>query len=157
MSGSSDPDPCALLAAATFRCMSDWISTKQAADILHVHPETLRRQVKDHKLGSIRIQPTPGGHMRLHEADVLRHALALRTEMMPVVSAPQPDAVAPVSVARPIRLRDRIAATLLFMTAGCIVGGGFASAVHPWLGTAMLIFAGLNVVGFMIAVIWFDL
>ncbi len=54
--------------------MSDWITTKQAAGILHVHPETLRRQLKDGKLEGMRISKTEGGHMRLNETDVWRLA-----------------------------------------------------------------------------------
>jgi excisionase family DNA binding protein len=50
---------------------TEWLSLKQAADRLGVHPTTLRRWADS---GDIRVLLTPGGHRRFAVADVVRFA-----------------------------------------------------------------------------------
>jgi excisionase family DNA binding protein len=49
------------------RSLSRWLSLSEAADLLGVHPSTLRRWADD---GAIRCTRTPGGHRRFLEEDV---------------------------------------------------------------------------------------
>ena len=49
----------------------NWLSLKKAADILGVHPATLRRWADS---GDIPVMLTPGGHRRFSSADVERFA-----------------------------------------------------------------------------------
>lgn len=50
---------------------SEWISLRHAADILGVHPATVRIWADN---GDIPSRRTPGGHRRFRKTDVLRHA-----------------------------------------------------------------------------------
>lgn len=50
---------------------SDWISLRRAADILGVHPATVRNWADKGELPSRR---TPGGHRRFHRADLAQYA-----------------------------------------------------------------------------------
>lgn len=47
--------------------MSDWLSLKKAADLLGVHPTTLRRWADN---GDVPVYVTPGGHRRFMESDI---------------------------------------------------------------------------------------
>lgn len=51
--------------------MSEWVSLRQAADILGVHPATVRNWADKGDLASRR---TPGGHRRFRRSDLLRYA-----------------------------------------------------------------------------------
>jgi excisionase family DNA binding protein len=50
---------------------TDWVSLREAADILGVHPATVRNWADKGELASRR---TPGGHRRFRRSDLLRHA-----------------------------------------------------------------------------------
>lgn len=50
---------------------SDWVSLRQAADILGVHPATVRNWADQGKLTSRR---TPGKHRRFRKSDLLQYA-----------------------------------------------------------------------------------
>ncbi|MBZ0292634.1 MAG: helix-turn-helix domain-containing protein [Anaerolineae bacterium] len=50
---------------------SDWVSLRQAADILGVHPATVRNWADQGKLASRR---TPGKHRRFRKSDLLQYA-----------------------------------------------------------------------------------
>ncbi len=50
---------------------SEWVSLREAADILGVHPATVRNWADKGELPSRR---TPGGHRRFRRSDLLRHA-----------------------------------------------------------------------------------
>jgi excisionase family DNA binding protein len=50
---------------------SEWVSLREAADILGVHPATVRNWADDGKLPSLR---TPGGHRRFRRADLAQYA-----------------------------------------------------------------------------------
>ena len=50
---------------------SEWVSLRQAADILGVHPATVRNWADKGELASRR---TPGGHRRFRRADLLHYA-----------------------------------------------------------------------------------
>lgn len=50
---------------------SEWVSLREAADILGVHPATVRNWADEGKLPSRR---TPGKHRRFRRADLLRYA-----------------------------------------------------------------------------------
>ena len=47
--------------------MSEWLSLKKAADLLGVHPTTLRRWADN---GDIPVYVTPGGHRRFLESEI---------------------------------------------------------------------------------------
>lgn len=49
----------------------EWISLRHAAELLGVHPATVRIWADNGDLPSRR---TPGGHRRFRKADVLRHS-----------------------------------------------------------------------------------
>jgi len=59
---------------------SDWVSLRHAADILGVHPATVRNWADKGDLPSRR---TPGGHRRFKREDLLRYAQA-QGELQPV-------------------------------------------------------------------------
>jgi excisionase family DNA binding protein len=48
-----------------------WLSPQQAANMLHVSTETLRRMAADGRLEGVRTQTTPGGHARYNRDDLL--------------------------------------------------------------------------------------
>ncbi len=50
---------------------SEWISLRQAADILGVHPATVRNWADK---GDLATRRTPGGHRRFRKADLLQYA-----------------------------------------------------------------------------------
>jgi excisionase family DNA binding protein len=50
---------------------SEWVSLRKAADMLGVHPATVRNWADEGKLNSRR---TPGGHRRFSKDDILRQA-----------------------------------------------------------------------------------
>jgi excisionase family DNA binding protein len=52
---------------------SEWVSLRRAADILGVHPATVRNWADEGKLPSRR---TPGGHRRFRRSDLLQYAEA---------------------------------------------------------------------------------
>ena len=52
---------------------SEWVSLRQAADMLGVHPATVRNWADEGKLPSLR---TPGGHRRFRRSDLMRYAEA---------------------------------------------------------------------------------
>ncbi|MAS35575.1 MAG: hypothetical protein CL610_16310 [Anaerolineaceae bacterium] len=52
---------------------SEWVSLRQAADMLGVHPATVRNWADEGKLPSRR---TPGGHRRFRRSDLMRYAEA---------------------------------------------------------------------------------
>lgn len=58
---------------------SDWVSLRQAADILGVHPATVRNWADKGDLTSRR---TPGGHRRFRRADLMRYA-EMQDEIQP--------------------------------------------------------------------------
>ncbi|GAP64288.1 hypothetical protein ARMA_2711 [Ardenticatena maritima] len=47
--------------------MSEWLTLKEASDLLGVHPSTLRRWSDEGKINTIR---TRGGHRRFHRRDI---------------------------------------------------------------------------------------
>jgi excisionase family DNA binding protein len=49
---------------------SEWLTLSQAADVLGVHPTTLRRWADN---GAIPVRITPGGHRRFSHADLIAH------------------------------------------------------------------------------------
>jgi excisionase family DNA binding protein len=51
-----------------------WITIGQAAALLHVHPDTLRKRMKNEAVPVLRVQTTPGGHRRIRRDDVERVA-----------------------------------------------------------------------------------
>ncbi len=59
---------------------SDWISLRRAADILGVHPATVRNWADKGELPSRR---TPGGHRRFNRADLMQYARS-QDEVQPV-------------------------------------------------------------------------
>lgn len=58
---------------------SEWVSLRQAADLLGVHPATVRNWADKGELPSRR---TPGGHRRFRRSDLLHHA-ETQGEMQP--------------------------------------------------------------------------
>ena len=50
---------------------SEWVSLRQAADLLGVHPATVRNWADKGDLPSRR---TPGGHRRFRKADLMQYA-----------------------------------------------------------------------------------
>jgi excisionase family DNA binding protein len=52
---------------------SEWVSLRQAADLLGVHPATVRNWADEGKIASRR---TPGGHRRFRRADLVHYAEA---------------------------------------------------------------------------------
>ncbi|MGQ9888314.1 MAG: helix-turn-helix domain-containing protein [Aggregatilineales bacterium] len=50
---------------------NEWVSLRQAADILGVHPATVRAWADR---GDLAARRTPGGHRRFHRADLERYA-----------------------------------------------------------------------------------
>lgn len=50
---------------------SEWLSLRHAAEMLGVHPATVRAWADS---GDLPARRTPGGHRRFRKADVLRHA-----------------------------------------------------------------------------------
>ncbi len=56
---------------------SEWVSLRAAADILGVHPATVRNWADKGELPSRR---TPGGHRRFRRSDLLKHADTNTTE-----------------------------------------------------------------------------
>ncbi len=59
---------------------SEWVSLRQAADLLGVHPATVRNWADKGDLPSRR---TPGGHRRFHKADLTQYAAA-QGELQPL-------------------------------------------------------------------------
>lgn len=59
---------------------SDWVSLRRAAEILGVHPATVRNWADRGELASRR---TAGGHRRFHKSDLARHAQS-QEELQPV-------------------------------------------------------------------------
>src|SRR5579871_928353 len=59
---------------------SEWVSLRQAADMLGVHPATVRNWADKGDLPSRR---TPGGHRRFRKADLLQYAAA-QGELQPL-------------------------------------------------------------------------
>lgn len=59
---------------------SEWVSLRAAADILGVHPATVRNWADKGELPSRR---TPGGHRRFHKSDLMQHAQS-QEEIQPV-------------------------------------------------------------------------
>jgi excisionase family DNA binding protein len=59
---------------------SEWVSLRQAADLLGVHPATVRNWADKGDLPSRR---TPGGHRRFRKADLLNYAAA-QGELQPL-------------------------------------------------------------------------
>ncbi len=59
---------------------SEWVSLKQAAELLGVHPATVRNWADKGELPSRR---TPGGHRRFHKTDLLQYA-ASQGELQPL-------------------------------------------------------------------------
>lgn len=59
---------------------SEWVSLRKAAEILGVHPATVRNWADKGELSSRR---TPGGHRRFRRADLAKHAQNT-TELQPV-------------------------------------------------------------------------
>ena len=59
---------------------SEWVSLRQAADMLGVHPATVRNWADKGDLPSRR---TPGGHRRFRKADLLQYA-ATQGEFQPL-------------------------------------------------------------------------
>lgn len=47
-----------------------WLTTSQAAKRLHIHPETLRKQLRGGQLDNVRIERTAGGHRRFWAQDI---------------------------------------------------------------------------------------
>ncbi|RME09056.1 MAG: helix-turn-helix domain-containing protein [Ardenticatenia bacterium] len=61
--------------------MSEWLTLKEASDLLGVHPSTLRRWSDEGKINTIR---TRGGHRRFHRRDIealLQKDMTTRTEI----------------------------------------------------------------------------
>ncbi len=54
---------------------SEWISLRHAAELLGVHPATVRIWADN---GDLQSRRTPGGHRRFRKADVLRHSESAR-------------------------------------------------------------------------------
>jgi excisionase family DNA binding protein len=59
---------------------SEWISLRHAAELLGVHPATVRKWADD---GELPFRRTPGKHRRFRRQDILRHAEA-RGELQPL-------------------------------------------------------------------------
>jgi excisionase family DNA binding protein len=57
-----------------------WLTLVEAAELLHVHPSTLRRWANN---GDIPVMITPGGHRRFSEEDVTRFADTRRSIYKP--------------------------------------------------------------------------
>jgi cellulose synthase/poly-beta-1,6-N-acetylglucosamine synthase-like glycosyltransferase len=53
---------------------TDWLTGKEAARRLHVHPETLRQMHARGDLGDVRVETTPRGHRRYLASDIDRRA-----------------------------------------------------------------------------------
>lgn len=72
-----------------------WLTTAQAAKLLHVHPDTLRKRAASGSLPGVRIETTPGRHRKYLASDI--EALAQRGwGAAPAVAGP-PDASAPAT------------------------------------------------------------
>jgi excisionase family DNA binding protein len=53
---------------------TQWLRTQEAAKILHVHPDTLRKWVRQGKLeGNVRTEKTEGGHTRFLGKDLIAY------------------------------------------------------------------------------------
>lgn len=59
---------------------SEWVSLQQAAEILGVHPATVRNWADEGKLPSRR---TPGKHRRFRRSDLLKYAETARDDVQP--------------------------------------------------------------------------
>ncbi len=59
---------------------SEWVSLRQAADMLGVHPATVRNWADK---GDLLTRRTPGGHRRFRKADLLQFA-AMQDELQPL-------------------------------------------------------------------------
>jgi excisionase family DNA binding protein len=59
---------------------SEWISLRHAAELLGVHPATVRKWADD---GELPFRRTPGKHRRFRRQDILRHA-ETRGELQPL-------------------------------------------------------------------------
>lgn len=59
---------------------SEWVSLRKAADILGVHPATVRNWADR---GDVASRRTPGGHRRFNRDDLLRHART-QEEVQPI-------------------------------------------------------------------------
>lgn len=60
---------------------TEWVSLRHAADILGVHPATVRNWADK---GEITSRRTPGGHRRFRKSDLLQVAQAQGEELQPV-------------------------------------------------------------------------
>jgi excisionase family DNA binding protein len=59
---------------------SEWVSLRQAADLLGVHPATVRNWADK---GEITSRRTPGGHRRFRKSDLLKYAETAREDLQP--------------------------------------------------------------------------
>jgi excisionase family DNA binding protein len=60
---------------------SEWVSLRQAAELLGVHPATVRNWADKGDLASRR---TPGGHRRFRKSDLLKYAEVAREDLQPI-------------------------------------------------------------------------
>ncbi len=60
---------------------SEWVSLRQAAELLGVHPATVRNWADKGDLASRR---TPGGHRRFRKSDLLKYADVAREDLQPL-------------------------------------------------------------------------
>lgn len=98
-----------------------WLSTTEAARLLHVHPDTLRKRAAAGNLGDVEIDLTPGGHRR-YRADHIRSlaqrgwdsalspAIAVSTSPAADSMIPRPQQPLPVW---PLMLKSGIASMVL--------------------------------------------
>lgn len=59
---------------------SEWVSLRHAAEILGVHPATVRNWADK---GEIIARRTPGGHRRFRKSDLVAHAQSQQDELQP--------------------------------------------------------------------------
>ncbi|MFQ3566259.1 MAG: helix-turn-helix domain-containing protein [Aggregatilineales bacterium] len=92
---------------------SEWVSLRQAAEMLGVHPATVRNWADR---GDLHARRTPGGHRRFRKSELLQYAEA-QGELQPLEVQ--------------VIIQNALGQTRLQ-----VVGGGSALAAEPWY-TAM--------------------
>lgn len=83
--------------------MTEWLTTKQAAQRLYVHPDTLRKRLAAGTLTMIRCERTPGGHRRFHGGDVDR---AAHGQPLPAPATPNEISIDPEIATQVLRVID---------------------------------------------------
>jgi type IV secretion system protein VirD4 len=105
--------------------MTEWLTTKQTAQRLHVHPETLRQRTRKGQLAGVRIETTPGGHRRYAADDIEAYIAGTLEPALPVL---EPDAPMPAPKPAYEPSRGRCPAHGAYDAQLCTCGPAFAHA-----------------------------